>query len=250
MKFAVVAHRRSRDERGARRRSGEPWVSDAALPRPATALPSARARRRRARAARRARGSRRHRERHRELERLAAGGVDVLNPPGSLVAAHDKLLTARASAARRRAAPAHGPRRAGAAAAAPELPLVLKPRFGSWGRDVELCSTADELDDELDRLRFKPWFREHGVLAQELVAAAGWDLRLVVAGGRSSARRAGSRAPGEWRTNVALGAPRRAGGAAAARPALALVGGGGDRRRPRRASTSCRRRTVASSCSS
>jgi glutathione synthase/RimK-type ligase-like ATP-grasp enzyme len=30
-----------------------------------------------------------------ELERLAAGGVDVRNPPGTLIAAHDKLLTAR-----------------------------------------------------------------------------------------------------------------------------------------------------------
>ena len=31
-----------------------------------------------------------------ELERLAAGGVDVRNPPDTLVVAHDKLLTARA----------------------------------------------------------------------------------------------------------------------------------------------------------
>lgn len=31
-----------------------------------------------------------------ELERLAAGGVDVRNLLGSLVDAHDKLLTARA----------------------------------------------------------------------------------------------------------------------------------------------------------
>jgi RimK family alpha-L-glutamate ligase len=141
-----------------------------------------------------------------ELERLAAGGVDVRNPPGALVVAHDKLLTVRTL---RLAglphphttllSPAHP-------AAVPELPLVLKPRFGSWGRDVELCSTADELDAALLRLQRKEWFREHGVLAQELVEPRGWDLRVVVAGGRvvGSACRIAQR--GEWRTNAALGA--------------------------------------------
>jgi RimK family alpha-L-glutamate ligase len=140
-----------------------------------------------------------------ELEQLAAGGAVLLNPPSALVAAHDKLLTARIL---RRAGVPH-PRTwllaEGAPSPAPELPVVLKPRFGSWGRDVVLCPTADDLDRELARFTRRSWFADQGVLAQELVPPQGWDLRVVVSGGRviGAARRVA--APGEWRTNVALG---------------------------------------------
>lgn len=140
-----------------------------------------------------------------ELEQLAAGGAVLLNPPSALVAAHDKLLTARIL---RRAGVPH-PRTwllaEGAPSPAPELPVVLKPRFGSWGRDVVLCPTADDLDRELARFTRCSWFAEQGVLAQELVPPRGWDLRVVVSGGHvvGAARRVA--APGEWRTNVALG---------------------------------------------
>jgi RimK family alpha-L-glutamate ligase len=140
-----------------------------------------------------------------ELERLAAGGAALLNPPSALIAAHDKLLTARIL---RRAGVPH-PRTwliaEGFPSPAPELPVVLKPRFGSWGRDVVRCATAEELDRELARFAQLPWFADQGVLAQELVPPVGWDLRLVVAGGRviGAARR--TAAPGEWRTNVSLG---------------------------------------------
>jgi [lysine-biosynthesis-protein LysW]--L-2-aminoadipate ligase len=140
-----------------------------------------------------------------ELERLAAERVGVLNPPSALLAAHDKLLTARAL---RLAGLPHphtmliGP---ALSTAAPGLPLVLKPRFGSWGREVELCSTADELEAALVRAQSRPWFRAFGAIAQELVEPRGWDLRVVVAGGRvvGSTRRIA--AADEWRTNVALG---------------------------------------------
>ena len=140
-----------------------------------------------------------------ELEQLAASGAVLLNPPSALVAAHDKLLTARIL---RRAGVPH-PRTwliaEGVPSPAPELPVVLKPRFGSWGLDVVLCPTANELDLELTRFARRPWFREQGVLAQELIPPLGWDLRIVVAGGRvvGAARRVA--APGEWRTDVSLG---------------------------------------------
>ena len=140
-----------------------------------------------------------------EVDRLPSGGVRLLNPSGALVAAHDKLLTSRVMRLSGVPHPQTWHIAEGMPIAAPELPLVLKPRFGSWGRDVSLCRTQAELDNELDRLRFRGWFREHGVLAQKLVPPQGWDLRLIVAGGRvvGAARR--TPAPGEWRTNVALG---------------------------------------------
>jgi RimK family alpha-L-glutamate ligase len=140
-----------------------------------------------------------------QLERLADAGVELLNPAAPLAAAHDKLLTARVL---RRAGMPH-PRTwliaEGVPTPAPELPLVLKPRFGSWGRDVVRCETPDELAAALTTLSARPWFQEHGVLAQELVEPLGWDMRVVVAGGRvvGAARR--HAAEGEWRTNVALG---------------------------------------------
>ena len=141
-----------------------------------------------------------------ELERLAAGGVDVRNPPGTLIVAHDKLLTARTLRLAGLPHPHTTLISPALPAAVPELPLVLKPRFGSWGRDVERCSTAEELDAALVRLQRKHWFCEHGALAQELVEPRGWDLRVVVAGGRVVGAAYRIAQSDEWRTNAALGA--------------------------------------------
>lgn len=141
-----------------------------------------------------------------ELERLAAGGVDVRNPPAALAVAHDKLLTARTL---RLAGLPHphttlfDPTRPWAF---PELPVVVKPRFGSWGREVQRCSTGEEFEAALVRLQGKHWFREHGALVQELVEPRGWDLRIVVAGGRVVGAACRIAMRGEWRTNAALGA--------------------------------------------
>jgi RimK family alpha-L-glutamate ligase len=141
-----------------------------------------------------------------ELETLAADGIEVLNPPRALVAAHDKLLTAGVLRHAGLPHPSTSLLASTVPAVLPELPVVLKPRFGSWGRDVMLCTTPEELGAALVHVRSAHWFQEHGVIAQELVEPFGWDLRVVVAGGRvvGSARRRAQ--PGEWRTNAALGA--------------------------------------------
>ncbi len=140
------------------------------------------------------------------LERLLEAGVRVLNPPPAALCAHDKLLTARSL--RRAGLPHPRTRLVERYDDLPDLdyPAVLKPRFGSWGRDVVLCRDRRELERSLEALSFRPWFRTGGVLAQELIPPLGHDLRLIVAAGRvvGAAKRVAS--PGEWRTNVALGA--------------------------------------------
>jgi RimK family alpha-L-glutamate ligase len=139
------------------------------------------------------------------LERLEEAGIRVLNRPDAIVRAHDKLLTARVL---RRAGLPH-PRTMLIERNAPPpalgFPAVIKPRFGSWGQDVRLARDPQELRGVLEGLTCRLWYRATGAVAQELIPPLGHDLRLVVAGGRIVAAAKRIAAPGEWRTNVALG---------------------------------------------
>jgi glutathione synthase/RimK-type ligase-like ATP-grasp enzyme len=67
------------------------------------------------------------------LGSLAAGGIRTLNRAGALLAAHDKLLTARLLL--RAGLPHPRTRLLSPGGPLPEvrLPVVVKPRFGSWG---------------------------------------------------------------------------------------------------------------------
>jgi glutathione synthase/RimK-type ligase-like ATP-grasp enzyme len=85
---------------------------------------------------------------------------------------------------------------------------VLKPRFGSWGRDVVLCETGAALAFAVEDARRRLWFNSTGGVVQELVPPIGYDLRLLVAGGRVVGAVSRHARSGEWRTNVALGARR------------------------------------------
>jgi [lysine-biosynthesis-protein LysW]--L-2-aminoadipate ligase len=143
-----------------------------------------------------------------ELARLESAGVRVLNRPRALVAAHDKLATSRALV---EAGVPH-PRTVHITAPSSHIPfeppVVVKPRFGSWGKDVALCPDSPALRRHLAEIAHRRWFKSHGALVQELVPPRGEDLRLVVAGTAvvGAVRRVAP--PGEWRTNVALGATR------------------------------------------
>jgi RimK family alpha-L-glutamate ligase len=147
-----------------------------------------------------------------KLRGLRSRGVTVLNGPAAIRACHDKLVTALRLG---RAGLPH-PETAYLSAASTRrdvsrlrFPLVVKPRFGSRGEHVYRCTDPDALGPLLGRLRPFGWFKKHGALLQELVPPVGYDTRILVAGGRAVGAVQRVAAPGEWRTNVALGATRR-----------------------------------------
>ena len=159
------------------------------------------------------------------LGSLAARGVVVLNRAGALLAAHDKLLTAKVL---QRAGLPHPRTRIlhpGGHVPDWEGPVVVKPRFGSWGRDVELCERRDLVPPPPPRAR-----------AQALVPAA----RRGAAGARTARR---LRPPDRRRRRVrpserSRASRRRASGArtspSAASASRRAAGGGARAGRPRR----------------
>jgi len=142
------------------------------------------------------------------LGALAARGVTVLNEASSLLAMHDKLLTARLL---RRAGIRH-PRtlhlRHARELPALAPPFVVKPRFGSWGHGVSRFKSRRSLEASLAKLRASPWFAWQGALVQELVPPRGYDLRILIAAGQVVGAIRRVAAPGEWRTNISLGGHR------------------------------------------
>jgi glutathione synthase/RimK-type ligase-like ATP-grasp enzyme len=124
------------------------------------------------------------------LGALEARRVAVLNDAAALFATHDKLLTARLL---RRAGVPH-PRTVHVRSDRPfpvvRPPVVVKPRFGSGGNGVTRCDDEADLCDALAQL-CAVRFEQQGVLVQELVPPQGYDLRILVAAERASARSSG-----------------------------------------------------------
>jgi RimK family alpha-L-glutamate ligase len=142
------------------------------------------------------------------ITQLEAQGVRVLNRPPALLACHDKLLAARLLTSD--GIPHPRTRRLESASSADGLryPVVAKPRFGSWVRDVELCCDRQALDRYVAEMNQRPWWSTGGIV-QELVPPLGIDLRVVVAAGEVVGAAMRTAAPGEWRTNVAIGGTPR-----------------------------------------
>jgi ribosomal protein S6--L-glutamate ligase len=138
------------------------------------------------------------------LHRLAARGVRVLNPPRAVEICVDKYLTtALLDAAGLLVPPTITCQTADSALEAFERlggDVVVKPLFGSEGRGMVRVS-----DPELAWRTFRAIEATRGVLyLQQFIRHPGWDLRVMVLGGRvlAAMRRT---ARGDWRTNVAQG---------------------------------------------
>jgi ribosomal protein S6--L-glutamate ligase len=137
------------------------------------------------------------------LARLAARGTAVINSPRALEAAIDKYLSAARLAAAALPVPrcrvAQGLEAADQARQELGGDCALKPIFGSQGRGiVRVSSRADLVAATPDP------GTNHLYLLQEFVPHRGWDVRVLVVGPRVFAMRRLA-APGDWRTNVALG---------------------------------------------
>jgi RimK family alpha-L-glutamate ligase len=144
----------------------------------------------------------------RELVGLERSGVSMLNRASALLACHDKLRTACLLGRRGLPQPATAHVRREAPLPDLDFPVVVKPRFGSWGTDVAVCASRRELRRHLHALETRDWFRSQGVLVQELIPPLGYDLRIVVARDRLIGAIHRVAAPGDWRTNIALGGTR------------------------------------------
>lgn len=59
------------------------------------------------------------------------------------------------------------------------LPLVVKECYGSYGEQVYLAHTMDELREIVERIKMKPY-----ILQQFVADSAGRDMRVIVIGGK------------------------------------------------------------------
>jgi RimK family alpha-L-glutamate ligase len=139
------------------------------------------------------------------VEALEARGVRLVNHARAILACHDKLVTAELLRDAGLPHPWTLHIEPGKKLPAIPVPCVLKPRFGSWGQDVLLARTIEDVVRLVRLISDRPWWKRHGALVQEFVPDVRRDVRVVIAGDQVVAGGQRSAGPGEWRTNVTLG---------------------------------------------
>lgn len=135
------------------------------------------------------------------LGRLAARGTPVVNPPRALEVAIDKYLSlavlARAGLPVPRTLVVQDAAEAARAWEALGGDCVVKPLFGSRGRGIGRCLSAEAVSTAAASGGGAIYF-------QEFVPHDGWDVRALVIGERVFGMRRDA-APGQWVTNLACG---------------------------------------------
>jgi RimK family alpha-L-glutamate ligase len=147
------------------------------------------------------------------VHQLELDGISVLNRPGPVLLSSDKALTVAALARARVPVPRtvsvgsvdtalhHG--------AQLGYPLVLKAADGAEGHLVRRVPQESHLADIFTDLRDvmgQTLNSRVPLLLQEMVGAGGTDRRLFVVGGSVQAAMDRRARPGEWRSNLSLGA--------------------------------------------
>lgn len=84
------------------------------------------------------------------------------------------------------------------------LPLVVKESFGSFGQQVYLCHTKEEVIEQTKQLAGKSFLYQ-----KYIVAAAGKDMRLQVVGNRVVAAMERTAKAGDFRANITNGGSMR-----------------------------------------
>lgn len=80
------------------------------------------------------------------------------------------------------------------------MPLVYKPKTGTQGRGAYVFDSPEEFK----RLQVAR-YRSNGFYLQSYVPNNGWDIRVIVVGGRVLGAIKKNAAPGEWRTHILYG---------------------------------------------
>lgn len=141
-------------------------------------------------------------------EALESQGVVVINSKEATRMCGDKWLTSSTLDASGLPTPptalAFCPSNGTQAVSLIGYPAVVKPIVGSWGRLVTKVSQQETAEAVMEHLEALPHPSSHLVYVQKAIPNPGYDLRILVVGGRAVA--GSRRSSSNFRTNVARGA--------------------------------------------